>query len=296
VGTRIINNYIRQNAYQGVWGVSDSSGAVRGSYGIEGPQGTMLIAGNVVGGERNVLHVATPGQGTPVNGNHFYGPAGWGKAVQGEPGSLGFGTFIESGNTWDQNLANMPAPPTTLGTPVGDGGPVGGGGIGGGGGGGGGVGGSGAAGPDGIASLLSIFIKDSTRVVLNWTDSYTNEDGFQVERSLDAATWKLIHDTKAPNIMSYEDTGLPAGTVIYYRVTAYKGTGLSQHSNVAYGKTKGVPAGSGTGGGTAGGGFAAGGGNRSFSFNGGTAGPAPVLDPLGGLDPQNRGLFSDQFL
>src|SRR5439155_18144936 len=34
----IRNNYIKQNAFKGVWGEADHSGRVRGSYGIEAPQ------------------------------------------------------------------------------------------------------------------------------------------------------------------------------------------------------------------------------------------------------------------
>ncbi|CAN5709463.1 hypothetical protein BH09PLA1_BH09PLA1_20470 [soil metagenome] len=289
VATRIINNYIRQNAYQGVWGEPDSSGHVRGSYGIEGPQGTMLIAGNVVGGERNVLHVATPGKGTPVNDNHFYGPSAWGPAVSGEPGALGFGSFTESGNTWDRNFGNMPEPPTQLGVPVGDGGPVGGGGIGGGGTGGGGVD---PNAPDGIATFLQPFVKDSSHITLTWVDTYSDEEGYRVERSLDAATWKTVYDSHAANITTYTDGGLPGGTVIYYRVASYKGDSLSAYSNIVVAKTKGIPGG-GTGlPGAPGGGST--GTPRALSRP--STSPAPILDPLAGLNPQNQGLFSSTLL
>jgi hypothetical protein len=79
--------------------------------------------------------------------------------------------------------------------------------------------------------------------------------------------------------------------VLYYRVVAYKGTALSAYSNIVSAMTKGLPGGGGTGGlpGTPGGG-----GTHALSRPSG--GLAPILDPLAGLDPQNQGIFSDQYL
>ncbi len=53
------------------------------------------------------------------------------------------------------------------------------------------------------------------------------------ERSLDGATWTL-YDIVGPNTTTYTDTGRSAGTLYYYRVTAFNTTeGTSAASNIA---------------------------------------------------------------
>ncbi len=69
------------------------------------------------------------------------------------------------------------------------------------------------------------------QLVLYWADLSSNEDGFKVERSLDAVNWTEIA-TVSGDTYSYLDTGLTPGVQQYYRVRAYSASGDSSYTNV----------------------------------------------------------------
>jgi hypothetical protein len=111
----IRNNYIKQNAFNGEWGEADSSGRVRGSYGIEAPQGPKgeaggIVEGNTIISERDVMAVSAPGKDTVVRNNKFYGSFSW-NVVGGEPGSLGYGSVKEKSNLHEKDLSKHPQTP-----------------------------------------------------------------------------------------------------------------------------------------------------------------------------------------
>lgn len=71
----------------------------------------------------------------------------------------------------------------------------------------------------------------STAVDLRWIDNSTNEDGFRVERSLDAgATWTSA-ETVGPNVTSSSDAGRTSEQLVCYRVIAFNRGGNSPPSN-----------------------------------------------------------------
>jgi hypothetical protein len=72
---------------------------------------------------------------------------------------------------------------------------------------------------------------------LNWTDNSNDEDGFSIERSLDGNSWSVIGTSTAA---TYTDNGLQEGTLYYYQVAAYNGSGSSAYSNVVSGMTLAV--------------------------------------------------------
>ena len=72
----------------------------------------------------------------------------------------------------------------------------------------------------------------SSQINLSWTDNSNNETGFRIERSPDNSTWAEI-TTVSANITTYQNTGLAASTIYYYRVRAYNATGSSTYSNTA---------------------------------------------------------------
>ena len=83
-------------------------------------------------------------------------------------------------------------------------------------------------------SALSATAASSTQINLAWTDNSNNEDGFRIERCQDAgcSTFTEIA-TVAANVVSYQNTGLTAGTTYQYRVRAYNTAGNSAYSNTA---------------------------------------------------------------
>ena len=82
----------------------------------------------------------------------------------------------------------------------------------------------------------------STQINLAWTDTATNETGFEIERSPDGTMFTPLA-TVAANATTYVNTGLTAATTYHYRVRATNGTGPSAWSNVATAQTSGtVPA------------------------------------------------------
>ncbi|MBL6447674.1 trypsin-like serine protease [Fulvivirga sp. 29W222] len=69
-------------------------------------------------------------------------------------------------------------------------------------------------------------------VLLTWTDNSDNEEGFNIERSLDKASWNSL-GTVNPDVVSYLDAAVTAGTTYYYRLEAFKGDTVSGYSTIA---------------------------------------------------------------
>jgi hypothetical protein len=92
-------------------------------------------------------------------------------------------------------------------------------------------------------SGLTATVVSSSEIDLAWTDNSSNQTGFQIQRSLDNTTWTNLV-TVGATTTTYNDTGLAAGTLYYYRVAAYNGTGASNWSNTASATT--ATSGSGT--------------------------------------------------
>ena len=81
--------------------------------------------------------------------------------------------------------------------------------------------------PDGPSNLIVKNVSQ-TQIELNWLDNSNNEDGYVVQRSLDATNWTTIATLATPNVESYINTGLSAGTKYYYKVYAYNTGGNSE--------------------------------------------------------------------
>jgi hypothetical protein len=64
---------------------------------------------------------------------------------------------------------------------------------------------------------LTATAVSATQIDLAWADTNDDEDGFEIERSLNGSDWALIH-TNAADDLTYSDTGLTPGTTYYYRV------------------------------------------------------------------------------
>lgn len=75
-------------------------------------------------------------------------------------------------------------------------------------------------------SALSATAVSGWVVKLTWTDNASNEDGFQVERSTDGATFVALEST-GPDVTTYSDFGAEAGTTLHYRVAAFNAAGSS---------------------------------------------------------------------
>lgn len=78
-------------------------------------------------------------------------------------------------------------------------------------------------------------------IVLGWTDTAADENGFAIERSLNGTSWSQVA-TVGANIVSFLQTGLAAGTPYYFRVRAFNGGGYSSYSNTATATTLSMPA------------------------------------------------------
>lgn len=78
-----------------------------------------------------------------------------------------------------------------------------------------------------IASTSSLAL--GAGLILSWQDNSTNEDGFKIERGVSGSYAEIA--SVGPNIQSYTDTGLLAGTTFCYRVRAFNSSGVSSASN-----------------------------------------------------------------
>jgi hypothetical protein len=72
----------------------------------------------------------------------------------------------------------------------------------------------------------------SGAITLAWSDTSTNEAGFEVQYSMDGTSFLTV-GTVGANVLSYTDTGLPDATTYTYRVRAFLGTTVSDFSNPA---------------------------------------------------------------
>ena len=85
---------------------------------------------------------------------------------------------------------------------------------------------------------LNASLAAANQITLNWTDNSSNESGFKIERSSSgsAGPWAPLAAV-GPNVTTYTDSGLQAGTTYSYRVYAYNTAGSSGYSNIASAST-----------------------------------------------------------
>ncbi len=94
--------------------------------------------------------------------------------------------------------------------------------------------------PPAAPSALGATAVAYNQIDLGWTDNADNESGFEIDRSLDGASWATI-DTVGANVTTYSDSGLSALTTYFYRVRATNGFGDSAYSNTASATTPDSP-------------------------------------------------------
>jgi hypothetical protein len=82
-------------------------------------------------------------------------------------------------------------------------------------------------------SSLTTSAVSSSQIDLSWIDNASDEDGFEVERSLDGTLF-AYEATVGANTVSYSDSNsLSPDTTYYYQVRAVNGNGVSGYSNIA---------------------------------------------------------------
>lgn len=78
---------------------------------------------------------------------------------------------------------------------------------------------------------LSSSDLSATSFRLNWTDASSDELGFKVYRASQGGTDWAYRASVGVGVITYDDTGLPAGVNYQYKVTSYSGNGESGFSN-----------------------------------------------------------------
>ena len=86
-------------------------------------------------------------------------------------------------------------------------------------------------------SQLTLNTQTATQVSLAWRDNSNNETGFQVECSINGATYKRV-TTTAANVTTLVDKGRTTGQRVSYRVRAVNTAGASTYSNLAIGTVR----------------------------------------------------------
>jgi subtilisin family serine protease len=81
-------------------------------------------------------------------------------------------------------------------------------------------------------SGLSASATSASEIALAWTDNSSSETGFEIQRSVDNATFVSI-GTAVANATSFTAAGLKANTTYYFRVRAVQDSTTSTFSNVA---------------------------------------------------------------
>lgn len=92
--------------------------------------------------------------------------------------------------------------------------------------------------PASAPGSLSATAVSTSQIDLNWTDTTGNESYFRVERSPNGTTdWTVLASVPG-NITTHSNTGLPPGTLSFYRVFAVNAGGDSPPSNIANATTQ----------------------------------------------------------
>ena len=90
-------------------------------------------------------------------------------------------------------------------------------------------------------SNLSAITVSTSQINLSWQDNTADETGFVVERKTGATgTWAQA-GTTAPNVTTFNNTGLAGATTYFYRVQATSAAGSSGYSNEASATTLSSP-------------------------------------------------------
>ena len=89
-------------------------------------------------------------------------------------------------------------------------------------------------------SDLTATAVSPTQIDLAWNDNSGDEQGFRIERSLDAFTFGEIA-TVGSNVTTFSDTTASPDTLYFYRVFAFNNFGNSEASNVAFAQTPPSP-------------------------------------------------------
>ena len=100
--------------------------------------------------------------------------------------------------------------------------------------------GSGPTEPPASPSNLSATPMSHTRIDLAWDDNSNNESGFELERSLDAASWQLVA-TLGANSIGYADPDLDPSTTYHYRLRSFNSLGGSSYTSGAQATTQDPP-------------------------------------------------------
>jgi uncharacterized delta-60 repeat protein len=90
-------------------------------------------------------------------------------------------------------------------------------------------------------SNLAVQSFTANQVVITWTDNTTNETGFEIYRSMGNSLNYVKILTTAPDVTSFTNTPLSAGTTYYYKVRAASAIGFSLYSNEINQKTLLIP-------------------------------------------------------
>lgn len=67
---------------------------------------------------------------------------------------------------------------------------------------------------------------DNSQITINWVDTNTTEDGYRIERKVNAGSFTLL-TTKAANSVTHDDSTVSNGNTYQYRIAATLGSDLS---------------------------------------------------------------------
>ncbi len=87
-------------------------------------------------------------------------------------------------------------------------------------------------------AITNSSVYPSSRLILNWTDNSTREDGYEVWRATSSSGTYSKIATLIVNAREYYNDGLPSRTKYYYKVRAYNSRGYSSYSSAKFGTTK----------------------------------------------------------
>jgi hypothetical protein len=85
--------------------------------------------------------------------------------------------------------------------------------------------------PPAAPAMLTATAMSISQINLAWNDASSNENGFQIERSLTSGSGFTVVYTTAANATSYSDIGLTENTKYYYRIRSFNSLGNSTYTS-----------------------------------------------------------------
>ena len=88
---------------------------------------------------------------------------------------------------------------------------------------------------------ISAILNADQNLEITWVDAPNNEDGYEIERSLDGISFSVLETLNTPDVTSYIDESVSDNNDYYYRLRAFNQFGYSDYSDTVSVSVPNIP-------------------------------------------------------